>query len=384
MRRHNVAPRADLAARAQELGFTLHREDGPLYWDESAFYSFSLQQIERDLETPAEELHHMALDVVDRACRDEATLRRLAIPEFLWSLIADSWRAREPTLYGRFDFSYDGRGPAKLLEYNADTPTSLYEAAVFQWMWLEDLMAQGLLPQGVDQFTSLHDKLVARFGEVAPQGLHFVGLRDNVEDRLCLDYLEDCARQAGVATTALDMTEIGLSADERFVDLADAPIKTCFKLYPWEWLAKDEFGKSRALRKTRFLEPPWKAILSNKGFLALLYALDPKHPNILPAFFDDDPRRAELGRRFARKPLLSREGANVTLTSGEATVVEAGPYGAEGHIVQALAPLPDFDGRRPVIGAWIVGDQAAGIGLREDDGPITTDRSRFVPHIILD
>jgi glutathionylspermidine synthase len=37
-------------------------------------------------------------------------------------------------LYGRFDLAYRGDGPPKLLEYNADTPTALFEAAVVQWI----------------------------------------------------------------------------------------------------------------------------------------------------------------------------------------------------------------------------------------------------------
>ena len=383
MRRLAVPPRPDLAARAAALGFTLHREGGPLYWDESACYAFTLRQIERDLEAPTAELHEMALDLVDRACRDEAILRRLRIPEHGWETIRASWRAREGALYGRFDFSYDGAGPAILLEYNADTPTALYEAAVFQWAWLEELIASGALPAGADQFNSIHDKLVARFAALGLPNLHFTGLRDNIEDALCLDYLQDCARRAGVGVATLDIADVGLK-DGRFVDLADAPIAALFKLYPWEWLFAEPFGREAAVAHTRFIEPPWKAVLSNKGLLALLHEWDPRHPNIAPAFFDDDPRRGGLGPRFARKPLLSREGANVSLIDGAATASERGPYGAEGFVLQALAPLPDFGGRRPVIGSWVIGDEAAGLGVREGDGPITTDAARFLPHAILD
>ena len=64
-----------------------------------------------------------------------------------------------------------------------------------------------------------------------------------------------------------------------------------FKLYPWEWLFREDFGASLAGSPTRWLEPPWKAILSNKGILPLLWAMFPRHPNLLPAFFEDDPRR---------------------------------------------------------------------------------------------
>jgi glutathionylspermidine synthase len=383
MRRLAVAPRPDLALRAEALGFTLYREGGAPYWDESACYAFTLRQIEQDLETPTHELNQMALDVVDRASRDDAILRRLRIPEHGWEAIRASWAAREGALYGRFDFSYDGAGPAILLEYNADTPTALYEAAVFQWAWLEELIASGALPAGADQFNSIHDKLVARFAALGLPHVHFTGLRDNIEDALCLDYLQDCAQRAGVSVAPLDIADVGVRGG-RFVDLSDMPIAALFKLYPWEWLWTDPFGREAAMRGTRFIEPAWKAVLSNKGLLALLHEMDPRHPNIAPAFFDDDPRRGSLGKRFARKPLLSREGANIALIDGAMSVTEGGPYGAEGFVLQALAPLPDFAGRRPVIGSWVIGEEAAGIGVREGDGPITTDAARFVPHAILD
>ncbi len=78
------------------------------------------------------------LEVVDRAVKDEEILTQLAIPPLYWDVIAESWRARDPSLYGRMDFARCGNAPVKLLEYNADTPTSLYESAYFQWLWLED------------------------------------------------------------------------------------------------------------------------------------------------------------------------------------------------------------------------------------------------------
>ena len=81
-------------------------------------------------------------------------------------------------------------------------------------------------------------------------------------------------------------------------------------------------------------------------------------------------------------PILSREGANVTVhRAGEPEVVTPGDYGEEGFVYQALAPLPDHGGRVPVVGSWLVDGQAAGIGIRESDGPVTTNMSRFVPHL---
>src|SRR5262249_1852151 len=155
-------------------------------WDESVYYAFSMKEIEDDLERASNELAALCLELVGRVVGDEQKLRRLKIPEHGWELIATSWRRRDPTLYGRFDFAYDGRGPAGLLEYNADPPTALFEAAVFQWIWLEDAMAQRLLPADADQFNSLHEKLIARFAEIGkatqqPARLHLTCMPDLVE-----------------------------------------------------------------------------------------------------------------------------------------------------------------------------------------------------------
>jgi glutathionylspermidine synthase len=204
-----------------------------------------------------------------------------------------------------------------------------------------------------------------------------------VEDRGLISYLEDCARQAGFATAALGIGDIGTTGKGPFVDLQNAPISLLFKLYPWEWMFADAFSRSPSISATRFLEPPWKAILSNKGILPLLWEMAPRHPNLLPSYFEDDPRRARLEGRYAKKPLYSREGQNILLIDGN-TVVDrdGGLYGKDGFIMQQLASMPEFDGNYPVIGSWVIGDEPGGIGIREDITPITKNTSRFVPHAI--
>lgn len=386
MRRVALPERPDWRDHAARAGFRFHTFDDAPYWDESAYYAFSLAEIEDDLEEPSRALHALCLAFADRAVADERILASLRIPEHAWDAIRASWRRRDPSLYGRLDLSYGGAGtgPAKLLEYNADTPTALYESAVFQWLWLEDGLARGRLPEGSDQFNALHERLIARLAEIAPpQGITFAGFADAPEDRGTLAYLQDCALQAGARAPFLPVESIGLAPDGRFVDEARQPIACLFKLYPWEWMFTDPFGRAVGATPTRFLEPPWKAVLSNKGLLAHLWAMAPGHPNLLPTFFEDDPAKAVLGRSFVKKPLYAREGANVLIVRDGAVAERCeGPYGAEGHVRQALAELPGFDGRRALVGSWIVGDAPAGLCLREADGLITTDRARFLPHLI--
>jgi glutathionylspermidine synthase len=385
MKRIAMPPRPDWVAKAEAVGFVWATAEGQPYWDESAAYAFSLHEIEQDIEPAAEALHELCLDLVDDASRDEQILARLAIPDTHWAFIAESWRNREPSLYGRFDFAYDGSGPPKLYEYNADTPTSVFEAATFQWLWLEDMLASGALRAGTDQFNSLFDKLRDRFKALFPTGgfVHFATDADAGEDRQTVRFFEDLASQAGLEPQFVQMRSIGLDSDGRFIDHDGSIIQAAFKLYPWEDMLREPYAEHLAGAGVRWLEPPWKAVLSNKGVLPLLWARHEGHPNLLPAFFDDDAGAATLGDSYVRKPLFSREGANVEVVQGGVAepVLDQG-YGAEGWIRQALAPPPDFDGRRPVVGAWMVGGEPAGLGVREDDGPVTKNLARFVPHII--
>jgi glutathionylspermidine synthase len=214
--------------------------------------------------------------------------------------------------------------------------------------------------------------------------IHFTGMLDNPEDAATLAYMADTATQAGALAQLITIDRVGRRPNGQFIDEANAPIEIAFKLYPWEWMFREQFGASLPGASTRWIEPPWKAILSNKGILPLLWAMFPRHPNLLPAYFEDDPKCAELGGSHVRKPLYSREGANVEIVVG-GNVVDAddGPYGAEPKILQALAPLPAFDGNYAVLGSWFAAGMPAGLSVREDCGPITKNTSRFVPHAIV-
>jgi glutathionylspermidine synthase len=333
------------------------------------------------IEAATHELHARCLDAVQHVL-DRNRFAELAIPRDAVPLIRASWEEDPPSLYGRFDLAYDGRGgPPKLLEYNADTPTSLVEASVVQWEWLQQV------EPAADQFNSLHERLVAAWRSFGPHlgqdPVHFYSVPDP-EDAMTVEYLRDTAVQAGLDTRVGTLDQIGLRADGWFVDAEDRPIANCFKLYPWEWLVREDYGPPLIALGTRvrWIEPAWKMVLSNKGILAVLWELFPDHPNLLAASFD--PLDRGVSEAHVRKPLLSREGAGVTVSLfGE--VLESrddAGYGAEGYVYQALATLPSFDGRRPVLGAWVVGQEPAGLGIREAEGLITDNRSSFVPHLI--
>jgi len=385
MRRIVCPERDDWRQTAEACGFNFHTIDGERYWDERGYYAFTLEEIEQAIERPTGEIDAMCLELVGRALADERHLKRLKIPEAFWVLISESWERDESSLYGRLDLSFDGRGPAKLLEYNADTPTSIFESAVFQWTWLEQAIERHIIPNAADQYNSIHERLIGTWNKIAGgRHLHLTGMLQNDEDAGTLAYLADTALQAGLATTTIDIENIGWRDEGGFVDLDNRDIDLVFKLYPWEWMFRDAFGAKLHHTSTRWVEPPWKALLSNKGILPLLWEMFPGHPNLLPAYFEDDPRAAALGTSYVRKPIYSREGANVALISDGAPIAEQqGPYGAEGFVRQAFATPHGFSGQYPVLGSWLVDHTPCGLSVREDENPITGNTSCFLPHAIL-
>ncbi len=388
MQRRTVSPRENWQSIAEANGFLFHHVDGEIYWDESACWEFTLREVEDEIEDPTTELYAMCLSLVDDACASQELMEQLAIPDYAWDMIANSWRGGDMSLYGRFDFAYDGSGAAKMLEFNADTPTSIYETAFFQWGWLEDMVAAGALPQGTDQFNRLHEALIARFGQILTPGslMHFSAVEEHIEDRATVRYLEDLAGQAGLEPRFVPVERIAMDEEGRFLDHEGFQIGAMFKLYPWEDMLREEFGRHAAASGTTFVEPAWKAILSNKAMLPLLWQRHKGHRNLLPAFFAGSPEAEELsGLPHVTKPFFSREGADISLFDGSA--VHSGPsegYGEEGGIVQAYAPIARVGENHAVIGSWVVGDDAVAMSVREDASPITRDLARFVPNIILD
>jgi glutathionylspermidine synthase len=374
VRREELIPRIDWPRKVEELGFAFHSIDG-VYWDERACYRFSAAEIDT-LEEATGELHSRSLEAVERviAKRDYARFR---IPEPFHALIERSWKDEDKSLYGRFDLSWDGHGEPKMLEYNADTPTALLEASVVQWYWLKDVYPQ------CDQFNSIHEKLIGRWRQMrgalpADARVYFACDTASAEDQGNLDYLRDTAVQADLGAIPIDISDLGWDGT-RFVDLEERTVSALFKLYPWEWMVREEFGQFLLKGTMKVIEPPWKMLLSNKAILPILWEMFPGHPNLLAASFE--PGR--FATDFVKKPIYSREGANVSINARGETVEAPGEYGAEGFVWQEYKELARFGANFTVIGSWIVGDEPAGIGIREDASPITRNTSRFVPHYFV-
>ncbi|MEI7985348.1 MAG: glutathionylspermidine synthase family protein [Armatimonadota bacterium] len=376
MRRNQIASRPDWRQKVEQAGLVFHTEDEKQYWNESAYYEFTSAEIS-EIEKATNECHRMCLEAVQHVI-DTKSYAQFGLNQATIDAIEWSWEAEPPTLYGRFDFVYDGNSPPKMLEYNADTPTALLEAAVIQWKWLEELYPQN------DQFNSIWEGLVEHWNwlksnhKILGSQIHF-GHGDLWEDELTVAVLRDTAHEAGLATQSILMQDIGWDEQRRwFVDLQGSRMWTVFKLYPWEWMVNEQFGQNAlaTMKECQWVEPIWKMLLSNKALLAVLWEMFPNSQYLLESHLDGPHGMS----RYAKKALLGREGSNVEIF-GTTWEKREGPYGQSGYVYQDYAEVPNFDGNHPVIGSWIIGESARGIGIRETDGIITDNLARFVPHM---
>ena len=444
------------------------------YWQEGPYYDFAEAEIE-ELETAVTTLRAMCVEagdwMVQQCPRHDRETRRagyfstvcnpgtcylakIGVPEFAHEQVirtwydgdADTWQHADkdldrrfpvqtpdfsPSIYGRFDLRYAGAGSTpKLLEYNAQTPTSLVEAAVIQWHWADQTK---LTSHPWMQWNSIHDRLVGwpaegdgppdegawkrtmgRLREARPWlpekpkiFFAYETSETSGEDRMNVAYLMATAEEAGFPVELIAMSQIGWDVSGDRVVFAGKPghtepIDVIFMLYPWEWLWTEEGGKAffrnmadPTKRGTVWIEPPYTAaLLGNKGLLPVLWNLfgtDPQRSKyLLPSYFADSTKAGTL-RSYAKKPVWGREGGSVTLVrDGDPLVDNPSQYGADGlFVVQELCELPSFDGLEgtvhPVLGAWLIEGEPAGLGIREGvgiDGLITRNTGHFVPHTV--
>ncbi|KAF5505209.1 putative acid--amine ligase YgiC [Colletotrichum siamense] len=392
------------------------------YWPDDRYYSFTSEEVAL-LEAASKDVFAMCCEAVDYLVEHKDIITdKMAVPAYTLKQIVDSWD-REPawgSIYGRFDVCFGGldhpdprlRVP-KFYEFNADTPTSLIEAASIQWLWLEQT------GHGNDQFNHITESLIEGWKRNLKLVEEQLGFKPTVhfavgegeptcEDASNTMLLMDTCQQAGWQTKAITVEEISLSkVDGRFYDKQGEHIDVIFKLYPWEYMVVQKFGEAcfkdmenigkrdatgQYIGGTIWIEAPYKLVWSNKALFAVLWELfkdDPRSKWLLPTYFDNEVPSTLT--TYARKPIFSREGADVVLKTDGEVLQDAsmGYYGYEGYVVQELALPPDFKDEQgqsnfPVLGLWFVDGDCVGMGVREDRTPITTNASVFIPHSISD
>lgn len=365
-------------SRLENIGYGYHSDGEQPYWIDHYYYSISNEEADQ-IYTATQSVWEMCLTAVQHII-DHKLYDKFHIPAHMIHHIERSWNNDSPSIYGRFDFAYDAaKHQIKMLEFNADTPTSLFECGIVQWYWKNHYFNEN-----TDQYNSIHEQLIATWNDIKPylkgQILHFTCAKETLEDLTNVEYLRDTAIQAGIQTQLVYIDDIGWDG-RQFVDLEGNIITDIFKLYPWEWMVHEEFSLNiiNDINEAQWIEPSWKMLLSNKAILPILWQLFPNHPYLLECYFDE-PKSMQ---HFVKKPLLSREGANISMYYNNEEIHQTtGEYGAEGYIYQELATLHKEDSGFSIIGSWIIGQEPCGITFRESDMPITTDKSRFIPHII--
>ncbi len=377
----------------EDIGLTWHTDpDGSSYISD-ALVEVSEAEAEAYYEA-ANALYDMFVEAGQQVI-DRQLYLELGIPSNLVGLIEDSWERDDVHLYGRFDLAggLDGL-PIKLIEFNADTPTSLFETSIVQWALLK---ANGM--DETRQFNNLHEMLMENFRRLitadrpleefaeryAEQKLLFSSVDRLPEDEHTVRYLQKVAHEAGFFTDFCYMHEAGFSSDEGVFNKDGQLADFWFKLFPWEDIAADELELTRMLGKmsrdgrTRIMNPAYTLLFQSKGIMKVLYDMFPDSPYLLRTDFDPIP-----GVEQVSKKLFGREGANMALLGVDGATLAStdGPYAHHKSVFQERAQFAlDAEGRTYQAGVFYVWE-ACGLGFRRG-GDILDDMSKFVGHLVV-
>jgi len=83
------------------------------------------------------------------------------------------------------------------------------------------------------------------------------------------------------------------------------------------------------------------------------------------------------------KPLLGREGQNITIRRGDHVLQHTeGDFDGQRCIHQEFVESESFDGFLPQLGVWMVGEKAVALGIRETQELIVVSDSPFLPRFV--
>jgi len=341
------------------------------------------------LMSAADELYEMMVACVPDDLPDDF-LHKLAIPENLWKLIRHSWNdERHWHLYGRFDMAQTPAGP-KLIEFNADTATSIPETAVIQWA---SLAAAG--KNEANQASGLHEALVAQFerwlnlNQDLEPALLITYIGASAEDYTNCEVLAQAGQEAGFEThvCSVDLVSFNSFGEDCGVWAEVGPeqwrkFSFIYKLLPWEQLAWEEPEVIKDLENLLYTRnivvanPAYSLLFQSKGLLAFLWQKYPNHPLLLETSFD------RLNKKFIKKPFFGREGQNVTvIEDGVQVSATEGEFSRQPVVYQRFCDFPkDEAGNLYQTGVFWAGEGCA-IGFRRAPG-IIDNTSQFLAHLI--
>lgn len=326
---------------------------------------------------------------------DNDLFHELNIPFNLVEVIKESWENEVHWhLYSRFDLAggIDGQ-PIKLIEFNADTPTSLFETAIIQWAMLKK---NGL--DEASQFNSLYESLKDNFKRIITLDtdiekfeeyystlgwkILFSSISTSAEDINTTKLLQHIASEAGFNTDFEFIENVQFNDEGIYKN--DEAFEFWFKLIPWENIGIEESELALLLtqiikdKKAIIFNPAYTLMFQSKGFMKILWDLYPNHPLLLETSFEP-----LVGKKQVEKRCFGREGANTKIINidGSIELETSGEY--EGHkaIYQEFVEFPkDEKGNLYQAGVFYA-YEACGLGFRRG-GKILNNMSKFVGHMI--
>ena len=377
----------------ESIGFVWHTDS-----DNSSYISDEIVVISEDEANAYYEATNELYDMFAQTGQyviDNDLFHDLNIPFNLVEMIKESWENDVHWhLYSRFDLAggIDGK-PIKLIEFNADTPTSLFETAIIQWAMLK---ANGL--DEASQFNNLYEALKDNFKRIITldsdiekfdeyySGLGwkilFSSISGSSEDINTTKLLQHIATEAGLNTDFEFIENVQFNDEGIYKN--DELFEFWFKLIPWENIAIEESELALILtqiigdKKAIIFNPAYTLMFQSKGFMKILWDLYPNHPLLLETSFEP-----LVGKKQVEKRCFGREGANVTIINADQSIDEQTNGDYEGHkpIYQEYVEFPkDSNGNSYQAGVFYA-YEACGLGFRRG-GKILNNMSKFVGHII--
>ena len=376
----------------ESLGFVWHTDADETSYISDTLVVLSEQEAEAYYEA-TNTLYDMFVEAGEYVVENNL-FHEIGIPFNLVEVIKESWENDVHWhLYGRFDLAGGIDGKAiKLLEFNADTPTALFETAIVQWAMLK----QNALEES-SQFNTLYESLINNFKRLVTleedvsafeenyDGWHFLftSVKGNSEEENTVRLLQHIATEAGYNTEFAYIDDIEFSAEEG-IFYNDKSYELWFKLIPWEDIALEESDLAMLLtniiknQKAIIFNPAYTLLFQSKGMLKILWDLYPNHPLLLESSFEP-----LVGQKQVKKPIFGREGGNVSILDENASELESvdGDYANHKMLYQAYTELAtDTDGNSYQAGVFYA-YEACGLGFRKG-GKILDNMSKFVGHIV--
>ncbi|MBE3021659.1 glutathionylspermidine synthase family protein [Campylobacter sp. 7477a] len=376
----------------EQIGFAWHTDS-----DNSSYVADEIVGVTSDearaYYEAANELYDMFVAAAQHIIENNL-FHEVGIPFNLIDAIKQSWENDVHWhLYGRFDLAGGlDRKPIKLIEFNADTPTAVFETAIIQWAMLKfNKMDEN------SQFNDLYAALVENFKRLVVLGgdtddfnkyyegwkILFSTIAGNIEDENTTKLLQAAANEAGFTTDFAYVDEVEFS-DENGIFKGEENYEYWFKLIPWEDIAINEGELALILtnilnnQKAIILNPAYTLLFQSKGILKILWDLYPNHPLLLEA--SNEPL---AGKKCVKKPVFGREGANVSVieANGEVSFENKGEYDTSRVVYQEFYEFnKDERGDNYQAGVFFAYEGCA-LGYRKGK-EILDNYSKFVGHFI--